>query len=105
MPLVLTISVITAAVFIMGITYYSIQKDNRKNEEIKIIQDRVKQLILFDSISDYKLKSALDTILFLKTELQQQKEAQHIENIKMRRRHEQLEKLYRNLDISDRPDF
>jgi hypothetical protein len=82
-----------------------IANSNTQHSAIKELKESVEVVVNYDSIISAREKVLLDSVQVLRESLKEQKEYQRNENRKLRQKNEALEKHFRDLDLSDRPEF
>lgn len=98
--------ILILALIITGAKLYLLHLDSRHvNTELKKLKENTDIVIQLDSAVTAKEKRLLDSVKVLRESLERIKKNQHDENTKLRKRNEDLERRFRDLDVSDRPDF
>lgn len=93
-----------AAIIVAAFLLYN-HFENQTNEVRKDLQIQKDLLMKEDSIREVKVNIVLDSLENLSSRFENEISIQRKENIKLRTQNEKLEKLYRNIDLHDRPDF
>lgn len=99
-------TLILAALGVAGITFYFQERKSAQLEaEVEKLKRSVTNVVNYDSIVSAAEKRLLDSIKTVRESLEETKQFQHDENRRLRRRNEDLERRFRDLDLGDRPDF
>lgn len=87
------------------VVFIGLSKEAYDRKEIKALKENVDKVVNYDSIMSAMEKRILDSVKVLRTSLEQIKQEQRNENKRLRKQNQELERRFRDLDISDRPDF
>ena len=96
------------ALILLGLALYGLMNENKTQADRKRVDSLVnvsRQAVAIDSIISRVEARWTDSLTTIRERMQADKEEIRVLNLKVNRQNEKIIRLYRDIDLSDRPDF